>query len=116
MENKSSAENNWDALWDFFRKRNFDDSFPAVSDWIRETHKSIEKSRLKKRKNRRRLRFLAIVLFPILLIVSCTYRVDRIEKLGSLVNFSIAKQENESFQKLSSLQQIFSFSFLEFSQ
>lgn len=116
MENRSSAENNRDAMWDSFRKKKFDDSFPGVSDWIRETHKSIGKSRLKKRKNRRRLTFLAMVLFPIFIIVSCTYRIDRVEKLGSLVNFSIDKQENESFQKLSSLQKMFSFSFLEFSQ
>lgn len=117
MENRlfENAENNRDA-WDDIRKRKFDDSFPAVADWIRETNKSLEKSRLKKRKNRRRLTWFAIVFLPVFLIVSCTYRVNRIEELGSLVNFSIDKQENESFQKLSSLQQMFSFSYYNYSQ
>src|SRR5687767_5097425 len=116
MENRSSAENNLDAYWDTIRKKNHDHSFQALADWIRNTHKSIEKSRLKKRKSRRRLTFLAIALLPVILIVSCTYRINRVEKAGNLVNFSIAKQENESFKKLSSLQQMFSFSYYEYLQ
>ena len=116
MENRSSenAGNNLDALWDMIRKRNADHTFPAMAGWIRETHKSLEKLRLRKRKRIRRWRWFAIIFLPVFLIVSCTYRIDSVEESGTLVNFGIGKQEPLSFQKLSSIQQKFTFTCYEF--
>ena len=118
MESRSSEneENNLDALWDVIRKRNLDHTFPAMADWIRETHKNLGKLRLRKRRNLKRLKWFAVVFLPVFLIVSCTYRIDRVEESGTLVNFSIGKQETLSFQKLSSLQQKFTFTCHEFLQ
>jgi len=117
MENNffENTENDLDACWDVIRKRNSDHSFPTIASWIRETHKSLKKSRLQKGK-KRRLTWFAIAILPVFLIVSCTIHVDTVKQSGSLVNFSIDKQKKESFQKLSSLQQIFAFTSYEFFQ
>lgn len=109
-----SEEKNLDAYWDSLRKRNADHSFPAMADWIREMHKSVGRSRFEKIKRRRRLRWYALAILPIFLVLSCTIPVNRVEKSGSLVNFGIDKTEKGSIQKLSSLQQAFSFTCYEF--
>lgn len=116
MENISSekAENNLDASWDSIRKRNSDHSFPAVATWIREMHKSVGRSRLEKRKRRRISRGFLLAILPVFFILSCTIHVTRIEESGNLVNFSIDKKEDRSFQKLSSLQQLLTFKCYEF--
>jgi hypothetical protein len=116
MENKSSenTENNLDAYWDPLRKRNSDHSFPAAVGWISEMHKRLGTSRLEKRKRRRRLRWFAFAILPVFFILSCTIHINRVESSGSLVNFSIDKKEDRSFQKLSSLQQLFTFTCYEF--
>ena len=118
MQNKMSenTENDLDAYWDSIRNRNSDRSFLAVSDWIREMHKNVGKSRLEKRRRRTISRWFALAILPLFLILSCTIRVNRVEKSGSLVNFGIDKKEDRSFQKLSSLQQLFTFTCYEFLQ
>ena len=118
MENKSpeNSENNMDAYWEPIRKRNSDHSFPAVAAWIREIHKTVKRTRLEKRKRRRRSGWFALAILTVFFILSSTIRVNRIERAGSLVNFSIDKKEDRSFQKLSSLQQLFAFTCYEFLQ
>ena len=118
MQNKMSEniENNLDAYWDLIRKRNADDSFPAMANWISETYTTIGRSRVEKIKRRRRLRWFALAILPVFFILSCTIPVNRVERSGSLVNFSIDKKEESSLQKLSSLQQQFAFSCSEFLQ
>jgi hypothetical protein len=111
-----NAENNMDAYWDSVRNRNSDHSFPAVANWIREMNKGVARSRLEKRKRRRKSGWLVLAIFPLVFILSCTIRVDRIEKSGNLVNFSIDKKDGKSIQKLSSLQKVFSFTCYEFLQ
>jgi len=116
MENNffENTENDLDACWDVIRKRNSDHSVPAIASWIKETYKSLKKSRLQKGK-KRRLTWFAIVI-PVFLIISCTIHVDTVKQSGNLVNFSVDKQKKESFQKLSSLQQIFAFTCYEYFQ
>ena len=111
-----NIENDLDAYWDPIRKRNSDHSFPAIADWIREMHKSVGRSRLEKRKRRRRSRWFVLAILPVFFILSCAIRVNRIEKSGNLVNFSIDKKEDRSFQNLSSLQQLLTFTCYEFLQ
>src|SRR6185503_20214002 len=108
-----NIENDLAAYWDHIRKRNDDDSFPLVADWIREMHKGVGRSRLERVKRRRRIRWFALVILPVFLILSCTIPVNRVERSGSLVNFSIQK-EDSSLQKLSSLQQQLAFTSYEF--
>lgn len=117
MENESSEnpKNKLDVYWDAVRNRKYDDSFPAIVNWIRETNNEIRKNRSRQRKRRQRLRWLAAAVIPLLLIVSCTYRVERVEKSGTLINFLIDERENESLQKLSSLQQVLTFKCYKFS-
>ena len=114
MEDKRPIENDLNAYWDSLRKRNFDESFPSVEAWIREMHKTVRGARVEERKRRRRSRWFAVAIIPLFLILSCTIRVNRIERSGDLVNFSIDKKENGSFQKLSSLQQLFTFKCYQF--
>jgi hypothetical protein len=116
MEDKflNKEENNLDAGWDYIRKRNAEHSFPEMSDWIREMNKKVGRSRLEKIKRRRRVRWFAFAILPIFFILSCTIRVDRVEKSGSLVNFSIDKKEDQSIRKLASLQQASTYRFHEF--
>lgn len=118
MENKmrGNMENDLDAYWDSIRKINSDHSFPAVATWIRGMLKSVGRSRLEKRKRRRRSRWFALAILPVFFILSCTIRINRVETSGNLVNFSIDKKEDRSFQKLSSLQQLFTFTCYEFLQ
>ena len=118
MESKmpGNIENDLDAYWDPIRKRNSDHSFPAVADWIREMHKSVGRSRLEKRKRRRRSKWFILSILPVFFILSCTIRINRVESSGTLVNFSIDKKEDNSLQKLSSLQQQFAFTCYEFLQ
>ena len=116
MENNKSEnrEHDLDALWDSLRKRNYDESFPAIADWIREANKNVRRSRSEKRQRRVRSRWFAFAIIPLFFILSCTIRVNRVERSGDLVNFSIDKKENGSLQKLSSLQQLFTFTCYEF--
>src|SRR4026207_2468767 len=109
MENKmhDNIENDLDAYWDSIRKIDSDHSFPAVATWIREMHKRVGRSRLEKRKRRRRSRWFVLAILPVFFILSCTIRINRVERSGNLVNFSIDKKEDRSFQELSSLQQLF---------
>src|SRR5688572_9252057 len=118
MESKmpGNIENDLDAYWDPIRKRNSDHSFPAVADWIREVYKSVGRSRLEKRKRRSRSRWFVLAILPVFFILSCTIRINRVESSGDLVNFSIDKKEDRSLQKLSSLQQLFTFTCYEFFQ
>lgn len=116
MEDKRPIENDLNAYWDSLRKRNFKESFPAVEAWIRESNKTVRRSRLERRQRRKRARWFALGIIPLFFILSCTIRVNRVEKSGSLVNFSIDKKEDRSFQKLSSLQQLFTFTCYEFLQ
>jgi hypothetical protein len=57
-----------------------------------------------------------LAILPVFFILSCTIRINRVEKAGSLVNFSIDKKEDGTFQKLSSLQQLFTFTCYKFLQ
>jgi hypothetical protein len=118
MENKSfnNKENNLEAYWNSIRKRSADHSFPEMADWIREMHKNIGRSRLEKIKRRKKSRWFALAILPFFVILSCTIPVNRVEKSGSLVNIGVEKKEDRSFQKLSSLQQRFSFTCYEFLQ
>jgi len=108
-----NIENDLAAYWDHIRKRNDDDSFLLVADWIREMHKGVGRSRLERVKRRRRIRWFALAILPVFLILSCTIPINRVERSGSLVNFSIQK-EDSSLQKLSSLQQQLAFTSYEF--
>ena len=110
------SEDDLDVYWDPIRKRSSDQSFPAVAAWITDMHKRIGRSRLEKRKRRRRFRWFAIAILAVLFILSSTIRINRVERSGDLVTFSIDKKEERSFQKLSSLQQVFSFTCNRFLQ
>ena len=118
MENKmhDNIENDLDAYWDSIRKIDSDHSFPAVATWIREMHKRVGRSRLEKRKRRRRSRWFVLAILPVFFILSCTIRINRVERSGNLVNFSIDKKEDRSFQELSSLQQLYTFTCYKFLQ
>ena len=107
-------ENDLDAYWDALRKRNSDVSFPAMAAWIRQLHKTVGRSRLEKGRRKRRSGSYALAMLALVLIISCTIRINRVESSGSLVNFGIDKKENGSIQKLSSLQQLFTFRCYEF--
>src|SRR6476660_797526 len=100
MENESfeNPTNKLDVYWDAVRNRKYNYSFPAIGDWIRETNNEIKKNRSRQRKRRQRLRWLAAAIIPVLLIVSCTYRVERVEKSGTLINFLIDEREKGSLQ------------------
>ncbi len=100
--------------WDAIRNRKHSQSFPLMADWIRNTNKVIRAARTRKIKRRRKLAWLSISCLFIFFIVSCTYRVERVEKSGSLVNFGIDKREKRSFQRLTSLQQSLAFTPYEF--
>ncbi|HEV8504870.1 MAG TPA: hypothetical protein VGQ53_05710 [Chitinophagaceae bacterium] len=117
-ENKFSGEagNDPKLFWDGIRKERHDQSFPLVVEWIKGTNQVIRATRAKKKKHRRKLFWLSISFLFISFIVSCTYRVERVEKSGSLVNFGIDKADKSSFQRLSSLQRSFAFTSHEFSQ
>jgi len=118
MENKmhGSEENELDAHWSSIRKRTYDDSFDKVATWIREMHQIVRSSPLEKRKRKRRILRFVLFILPLFFILSCTIRINRVETSGNLVSFSINKKENSSFQKLSSLQQVLTFSCYEFLQ
>jgi hypothetical protein len=109
-----NIENDLDAYWDSIRNRNSDDSFLVAAGWIRETHKNVRRSRLEKRKQRRRSKWFVFAILPVFFILSCTIHINRVESSGNLVNFSIDKKEGSSFQKLSSLQKLFTFNCYEF--
>jgi len=109
-----NPKNKLDVYWDAVRDRKYDHSFPAIADWITEANREIKKMRLRQKKRRRRLTWFAAVLIPAFLVVSCTYRVERVEKSGTLINFGIDEREKGSFQMLSSLQQMFTFKCYEF--
>lgn len=111
-----NIENDLDAYWDPIRKRNSDHSFSAVATWIREIHKRVGRSLLEKRKRRRRSRWFVFAILPVFFILSCTIRINRVERSGNLVSFGIDKKEDRSFQELSSLQQVFTFTCYEFLQ
>jgi len=118
VENKFSKDPGNDPKidWDAIRKRQHDDSFPIAADWIRATGKAIRVAWTRKRKRRRKLAWVSIGLLFILFIVSCTYRVERVEKSGTLVHLGIDKQEKQSFKRLSSLQQLYTFTSYAFLQ
>ena len=118
MENNGSENpgKHLDAYWDDLRDKNFDHSFPEISRWIREVDNRTAKLQSKTRRQRRRLARLIVVVLPIFFTISCTIHVKRVENSGSLVNFSIDKQKNTSFQKLSFLHTTFAVSYYAFLQ
>ena len=118
MENKpfDDMDNNLEAYWKSLRKRSADHSFPKMADWIREVHKNVGRSRLAKIKRRKRSGWFAFAILSLFLVLSFTIRVTRVEKSGSVITFSVDKKEDRSFQELSSLQQLFTFTCYEFLQ
>jgi hypothetical protein len=117
-ENKFSDDpgNDIKVYLDTIRKQTHNHSFLQIADWIRNTNKLITEKKARRRKRLRKLSWFAISFLSICFIVSCTYRVERVETSGSLVNFVIDKHEKQSFERLFSLQKVFTFTSFEFLQ
>ncbi|HYF30269.1 MAG TPA: hypothetical protein VD993_04030 [Chitinophagaceae bacterium] len=93
--------------WKSIKDADFSASFPETAQWIRENAKS---GRFGRNRTRSRIKWTVAAFIPLLFIISCTYKVDRLEKFGDLINFSLHKGNHTSFQQLASLQKRFGFS------
>jgi hypothetical protein len=54
------------------------------------------------------------LLLPLLLVFSCTYRVDRVEAIGSLISFDVIKENIDAIREINLLQKKHRFSSIRF--
>jgi hypothetical protein len=100
------------SYWNKIRKKNYDYSFEPVREWIITNSKSKLPSGNKNRRNNR-LRRALLLFFPLLLLFSCSYRVDRVTPYGDLIKLLINTTYPNSRDQISLLQKTLQISFTE---